>query len=59
LTNTEAGAKFAWGQKKKNTQMRLTFVSNLLGKTVQEIGGQTIIANFLIINLNFYITRYL
>ena len=41
LTSTEAEAKFAWGQKKKNIQTRLTFVSNLLVKTVQEIGGQT------------------
>jgi hypothetical protein len=24
LTNTEAGAKFAWGQKKKNILTRLT-----------------------------------
>ena len=43
LTSTEAEAKFAWGQKKKNIQTRLTFVSNLLVKTVQEIGGQTTI----------------
>lgn len=47
LTSTEAEAKFAWGQKKKNTQTRLTFVSNLLVKTVQEIGGQTSLKNYL------------
>jgi len=35
LTSTEAEAKFAWGQKKKNTQTRLSFVSNILVKTVQ------------------------
>ena len=32
-------------RKRKNTQTRLTFVSNLLVKTVQEIGGQTNISN--------------
>ena len=41
LTSAEVEAKFAWGQKKKNTQTRLTFVSNYLVKTVQRIGGQT------------------
>ncbi|HOJ66406.1 MAG TPA: hypothetical protein PLZ54_05450, partial [Paludibacteraceae bacterium] len=39
--SAEVEAKFAWGQKKKNTQTRLTFVSNYLVKTVQRIGGQT------------------
>jgi|GEM_PF-5090497 len=42
LTSAEVEAKFAWGQKKKNTQARLTFVSNYLVNTVQRIGGQTI-----------------
>jgi hypothetical protein len=42
LTSTEAEAKFAWRQKKKNTQTRLTFVSNLGVNFVQIIGGQTI-----------------
>jgi hypothetical protein len=41
LTSTEAEAKFAWRQKKKNTQTRLTFVSNLGVNFVQIIGGQT------------------
>jgi len=29
LTSTEAEAKFAWGQKKKNIQTRLTFCLKL------------------------------
>jgi hypothetical protein len=41
LTSAEVEAKFAWGQKKKNKQVRLTFVSNYLVNTVQRIGGQT------------------
>jgi len=41
LTSAEAEAKFACSQKKKNTQTRLTFVSNLVVNFVQIIGGQT------------------
>ena len=62
LTSAEAEAKFACSQKKKNTQTRLNFVSNLVVNFVQIIGGQTsndpeVSANVLLSLVN--VTSYL